>query len=155
MPVLTNRHAIIGPSPQELARLMMELPADIQKRIVASALRKAAAPIVARAQWNAPVRSGTLMQSIRSSGVKRMGNAWGLEITPKGGWYTGRTFYGGILEFGSSTRPALAFVRRAMEAGKDEATQILNTEIRAGADRAIRRMQRNTRKAVESMAFGT
>lgn len=94
--------------------LLKGIHPQIQTRIVKAALRKAADPIAAAAQWNAPIRTGRLMKSIRAGSVRIVDKSTALiPIEPEDGWYTGRQFYGGHMEFGFT-----AVGRRRIRGGK-------------------------------------
>lgn len=82
---------------KELAKLLKELPSRIEKKIMRAAMRQGANVIMKQARQNAPVDSGDLRKSIRTSTRARKGN---VEASVKAG--NKKAYYSHMVEFGTA-----------------------------------------------------
>lgn len=84
------------------------LPDDIQRRVLRFAMRKAAQPIVQRAQSLAPVETGKLRDSIALAPLRRKKRSGivGISVVPGKKWYTGQQYYAAFIEFGFKKLPS-------------------------------------------------
>lgn len=84
------------------------LSVDVQRRVLRFAMRKAARPIVERAQALAPVASGKLRDSIALAPLRRKKRTGivGISVVPGKQWYTGDSYYAAFVEFGFKKLPS-------------------------------------------------
>lgn len=119
----------------KLARLAIQS----QRKIVRTAMRKAMKPVKERAQALVPVDSGALRDSIRQKSRTKRGisrafvstgtrEELGIPSDAKG-------FYPAVIEYGTRTRPAKPYLRRALQ---EKRTGVLS-EMAADVGRAIER----------------
>ncbi len=127
---------------KELDHALAQLPKAVGRSVLRQALTRAAAPVVAEAEQNAPVgATGTLQASItakttltRSQKAQRV-KAGAVEV-----------FVGSVdpkshlLEFGTSKMTAQPFLRPAWDANKHLVARILAREIWAALARSARRL---------------
>jgi len=114
---------------KELERKLKQLEPKVAKKIVRQSLRKAAKPILTRAKQLVPVITGALKKSLKVRAMRRKKGRYGIMVGTAAGWFVGKTFYGGFVEFGTDKAPARAFVRPAFDSQKARAEAILKTEL--------------------------
>ena len=136
-----------------LAADLAKLPAEVQRKMLAPAMKDAAAPMLARAKELCPVRTGRLRDSLHLSVRKtKFGVNAFIEIGP--GHFRGKTFYGPMVEFGHKMGPhkdhrgvadevsravrhvaktvaSRPFLRPAFDGGKDASAKIAQERIAA------------------------
>lgn len=158
---------------REATELLDGLHSDIQEAILKKSLKAAAQPVVAAAQWNAPIRTGGMMKSLRATPAKAIDpNTIRVAIEPGDGWFMGRRFYAGYMEWGYTAvgrhrirggkrsrkrqlseaammaryKPGRLFVTKAFDEKTEEASGIFYREIqevaRKRAERYARRQAR-------------
>ena len=124
-------------------RLMQRLtmfPATVQKKIARSAARKAAKPLLAKAKQFAPVDTGTLRDSIKIRGLKRLKKnrgKVGVSVAVGKGWYLGKTFYAAFIEFGTNRMEAQPFLRPAAKAVRKEVRDVWRNEMHKALTLAV------------------
>jgi HK97 gp10 family phage protein len=125
---------------KELFAALDTLPIAVANRVERQGLKEAAKLVVDRAKMLCPVWAGVFLKSI---GESRLGNTKAVPgllrasikampgIRKKGfisivvgtaeGWFRGKTFYGGIVEFGGTRRnyPAKPFIRPAFDSQRE------------------------------------
>ena len=97
------------------------------KSIENKALKKAGSVVEDAIKNEAPVRSGNLKKSIKTSGVKTKNGIKHVEIGPRNDG-----FYGKFIEFGTVHIKANPFMGRGYEKSKNEAMNKISEEIRKG-----------------------
>ena len=100
---------------------------DQSKRVENKALREAGSVVEDAIKNEAPVRSGTLKKSIKTSGVKTKDGMKHVEVGPGNDG-----FYGKFIEFGTVYIKANPFMGRGYEKSKNEAVNKISEEIRKG-----------------------
>ncbi|QNO13332.1 HK97 gp10 family phage protein [Alkalicella caledoniensis] len=100
---------------------------DQSKRVENKALREAGSVVEDAIKNEAPVRSGTLKKSIKTSGVKTKDGMKHVEVGPGNDG-----FYGKFIEFGTVHIKANPFMGRGYEKSKNEAMNKISEEIRKG-----------------------
>nr|WP_284508299.1 HK97-gp10 family putative phage morphogenesis protein [Caballeronia sp. NCTM5] len=136
----------------ELDRFLATLPEEVQRKMLASALRDAAKPIMGEAMLNVllnfggkPRSSGVLFSHITRSKYRRTGYAARVNVTlkrPKGPAakaprringvykpYGEDPFYGRFLEFGTSKMAAKPWLRPAALAKQDAAGRAMQATL--------------------------
>ena len=156
---------------EEVRASFDRLPDAVKNRVQKFAMKKAAAPVMAKARANAPVRSGKLRDSIvvRPLKRKRKSRVIGVKVGPSAGLYKGDEYYAAFIEFGyeateryqdsrgrwhskkrgTATTPVEAkpFLRPALDQTKDEASRIFRVEIKDAVMRATAKEARTKLKA--------
>ena len=119
----------------ELLKGLQELEPAIAKKILRSAMRQAAKPILDEAKRRVPVLTGELRKSLKIRALKRNNKGRiGVVISTEKGFFKGETFYGAFLEFGTKKMPAKPFIRPAFEANKARAVRIVEQALKLGLD---------------------
>ncbi len=96
-------------------------------RIENKALRAAGELVQAAIAGETPQRSGTLKDSIKTSGVRTRGGMKQVAVGPdEKGWY------GKFVEFGTVKRKANPFMARGYEISKEKAVEQIAEELRKG-----------------------
>ena len=111
---------------QELLDKLQKL-GDQSKSIENKALKKAGSVVEDAIKNEAPVRSGNLKKSIKTSGVKTKDGMKHVEVGPGNDG-----FYGKFIEFGTVHIKANPFMGRGYEKSKNEAMNKISEEIRKG-----------------------
>lgn len=97
-----------------LDQLLQQLVPRLQKRAFSRASRAAAKPIRDAARRNAPSDTGRLARSIKVRAARRSRSRVGIRVTTgDGGEFTGKSYYGGFLEYGFRRGKRTAGIRRA------------------------------------------
>ena len=105
----------------------------LEKKVLRTAMREAARPILEHAKAHAPVRTGLARRSLKIRAIKRTrkGNV-GVVVQTRDGDFKGDAFYVSFYEYGSSHQPARPFMRGAFDTQKGQALLIAQREIDAG-----------------------
>lgn len=120
---------------EELAAALESLGPAMEKKILRSAMREAAKPMLADAKRRAPVLTGAMRKSLKIKAMKRRSNGQvGVVIATEKGFFKGETFYGAFHEFGTKKMPARPFIRPAFEANKAQAIRIVGEAIKIGLE---------------------
>lgn len=86
---------------RDLEEKLKNLPAAAAKKVIRHALREGAKVVAAKAIELAPKVTGTLAQAIKVRAVKRSRKKRiGINAIIGEGWFKGKTFYAGFVEFG-------------------------------------------------------
>lgn len=121
---------------EETLQALREIEPKLAKKVLRSAIRKGLKPMLAAAKSNAPVDSGTLRNSLRIKAGKRRKNTISLEIVNGTQEFTGESYYGSILEYGSRKMPGgHPYLRPAFDSTHEETARIIAEEIRNGLER--------------------
>lgn len=137
-----------------LERKLRKLPNTVAKKVVRSAVRKGAKPILAAAKANAAGMVGGQMGSllrrfltIRAFRRQRRGS-YGVrvDVNEKGDEYfidvskSGkRNWIPAAIEYGHDNAPAIPFMRSAMDRTKEQAIEVTKRELRNGIEQAGKR----------------
>jgi HK97 gp10 family phage protein len=125
----------------ELNKKLRELAGDkIAKKVLLSAIRKAAKPMVAAAKAFAPVDSGLLEESIKLKAIRRTRTGFGVRISTSNSDFDsqGSTFYGPMQEFGTAKMAPNPYLRPAFDTTKDQSVQIVTADMQAAIAEATR-----------------
>ena len=108
----------------------------MQKKIVRSALRAAAKPVLAAMKAYVPVVTGDLRDSLKIQSIKRSRKYIGVNITsrPK----PGKRFYAAFVELGGPKRAANPFMRKPFWSHKTGSFNIIAQETASGILEAAR-----------------
>lgn len=121
---------------KECLRALKTLAPKLEKKVLRQAIRKALKPILAKAKELAPKDKGDLAKAIKlRAAVKRKRGVIALEVRVGEGEFQGKTFYGGMQEYGTSKIQPHPFMRPAFDEGKDQAMTTAKEEILAGVER--------------------
>ena len=114
-----------------LQRAFNELTGPKQKKAVRKGLRAGAKPIAERARQLVPRDKGKLRKSIKVKAEKRSRSGLGVIVTSgdDGNLFTGDTYYGGMVEYGTTKMRARPFFRPAFDSLKDRAAEVARKEI--------------------------
>lgn len=126
-----------------LQRKLSRVVLQAQRKIVRAAMRKAMKSVKDRAQALVPVDTGELRNSIRQFSRTKRGisrayvatgtrEELGIPADEKG-------FYPAVIEYGTRTRPAHSFLRRALQEKRREVISKASDEIGKGITREARR----------------
>lgn len=124
---------------KQLQAKLKRLAIQSQRKILRTAMRKAMKPVKERAQALVPVDSGALRNSIRQKSRTKRGisrafvstgtrQELGIPSDAKG-------YYPAVIEYGTRTRPAKPYLRRALQ---EKRTSVLS-ELAADIGQAIER----------------
>lgn len=120
---------------EELAAALEALGPTMEKKILRSAMREAAKPMLADAKRRAPVLTGQLRKSLKIRAMKRRSKGQvGVVISTAKGFFKGDEFYGAFHEFGTKRMPARPFIRPAFEANKAQSIRIVGEAIKIGLE---------------------
>lgn len=141
----------------ELRKVLLELPKELHKGPLRSAISAGAKVIQDQAIANAPQDTGTLKRAIfrtrapeNSSAVQeaavvgvRSGKKFQAKRTKGGGMTANRdAFYWRFLEFGTSKMPARPFMRPAFDSMKERAVEAIRERLAAAIQRAAAKLRR-------------
>lgn len=121
---------------QEATQALRELDRKAQKRIVRKALRAGGKVIQDKARTEAPTRTGALKRNVKIRGGRASKGSVALNIGIGARDFTGKTFYGGFVQYGhrigkralGSKRklvPPNEFLTRAFDATKEQAVTVV------------------------------
>jgi len=120
---------------EKLAAALEALGPAMEKKILRSAMREAAKPILDDAKRRAPVLTGQLRKSLKIRSIKRNRQGQvGVVISTEKGFFKGETFYGAFHEFGTKKMPARPFIRPAFESNKAQSVRIVGEAIKIGLE---------------------
>lgn len=86
---------------KELQDALKQLPPNVEKRFVRTAVREAAMPILHAARSNAPRDTGLLVSSLKvTTGFSKRKGLMTARVGTREGDYRGDTFYGSFIEYG-------------------------------------------------------
>lgn len=85
---------------------------------------------------------GMLRDSIKVRAMKARRGAVGVVVQTRDGDYRGQTFYGAFIEYGTSKMDAQPYMRPAFDTKKDESTQVVTSEVRAGIDKVAAELRK-------------
>lgn len=120
----------------EIDRKLKTLVPRLQKKVIRQAMRKAMALVTEEARARVPVDTGELRKAIKTRAAKRRRRGEiGVDTRVGEGDFKGETFYGGMVEFGTSKMPPRPFMAPAYDGKKDEARRIATDEILKGVER--------------------
>jgi HK97 gp10 family phage protein len=122
----------------DLHRNLAALEPAVRRKVLGGALKKAAEPIRAAAERNAPVLTGKLRDNIvvrleRQGRFAKMGVAGRSALARVG--FTKAASHGTLQERGTKHHAAQPFLRPAFDAEKDNAVRIARQEIGAALER--------------------
>jgi len=120
---------------KELEAALVGMEPKLAKKVFRQAMRKAAAPVLARAKQLVPTLTGRLKKSLRVRAMKKRRHQYGIFVGTSEAWFTGDQFYAGMVEFGTATTKAQPFMRPAFDQVRAKSQQIIEKEIKAGIDR--------------------
>jgi len=106
---------------EDLERKLLAIGQALAKEVVQETMKKAAEPIMNVAKVNVPKRTGNLADSIKISLLSNGSRV----ATGRKSMYIGKTFYGGMIEFGTSKMQAKPFLRPAFDSTKNRALEII------------------------------
>jgi HK97 gp10 family phage protein len=127
---------------------LREFPQKVERRALSKAGRAATKLIAARAKELAPMQDkpkrgqklrsprGRLKKSIKVRAMKRKKGRVGFRVTTGQGDFKGDTFYGGMVEYGTTRQPAQPFMRPAWDEKKQEALATYTSEVKREIDLA-------------------
>ena len=108
---------IDGPELKKLYTKLQMLPRKVANKISGPAGRAAAKVVEAKAKQLVPHDPGTLEASIKVRAIKKTkrykGFAGASVQTGEKGAFLGKTYYGGMIEFGTKHQPQQSFLRHA------------------------------------------
>jgi HK97 gp10 family phage protein len=134
---------------KELDKKLRELEPKIAKKVLRTAVKKAAMPMLHSARANTPVLTGRLVSSlVISTRFSKKYGSYTASIQTKAGAFKGETFYGSFIEFGyhrgkrgHQDRPFIPgqhFMRRAFDENRDSSLSILKHELASGITAAAK-----------------
>ena len=133
---------------KEIHRALMRMEAKVARKITKRALRAGTKVIRDQAVANAPSDTGRMKKAmiVRAARKRKRGEAsfnvmfdtkkYPELITRTAGGK--RFFYPAVVEYGTATRPAKAFMRRAWDSRKMDALRVIMRAFRGGLDDAAR-----------------
>lgn len=123
---------------EEVERALRALPGKVAKQAIRKPLRAGAKIVLARAKQNVPAESGALKKSLKVRAGKRSRNTISIRVATGKGWFTGETFYGAFVEFGTAKMKARHYVQRAYAQTKDKVAAFLKREILSNIEALVR-----------------
>jgi HK97 gp10 family phage protein len=97
----------------ELHNRLKQLPAKIAVKVLRGALKEAAMPILHAARSKAPVDTGLLVSTIRTSAfMSKRKSLVGVRVGTRAGDYKGESFYASFIEFGFHRGKRTKWVRK-------------------------------------------
>jgi len=116
-----------------LDKKLSTLEGKVRNKIARKAIRKAAKPVLDAAKANVPVESGKLRKSLTIRALRKSSKnkfRVGARVTTRDGLFSGETFYGGFVEFGTATQAPRPFLIPALASNSGRVDSILREEIR-------------------------
>jgi HK97 gp10 family phage protein len=120
---------------KEIDRALQELEKNVAKKVIRQAMRKAMKPVKQQVEANAPRVTGKLAGNVKIKAIKKSRTKIGIRVQIGAKEFTGETFYGAFLEYGTKDIPAKGFMRQAFDSAKEEAKGIAIEEIKKGIER--------------------
>lgn len=140
---------------RELEQTLDKVRKDVRERVVKKAAEESANVIMVEAKRLCPVKTGDLKRSIHvkkqhiSKALSKLKKVYKAKIADiertsyaviaGEGFYQGKTWYGGIVEFGSEKWEGRPFMRPAAHAKRDVVRQIFRKAIRDVTKNSARR----------------
>src|SRR5438045_385111 len=97
---------------KEIDRALRSLPAKIAKKVIRQAMRTALKPVKDEVKLIAPKRSGNLAKSIKLKAGTRSRTKIRLNVSIGDRDFTGKTFYGAMVELGTVKMEGQHFMER-------------------------------------------
>lgn len=112
---------------KKLDRQLRKLPGPMAKKALRKGLRAGAKIIQAEAKVRVPKVTGALRKSIRVRAARKRRGTVGVTVTTgqKDNAFVGDTYYGGMVEFGTSRMTARPFMQPAFDAKKQQALDVI------------------------------
>ena len=135
----------------EMIAKLRQLRGPAMKKVYRKAMREAARPVLATAKQIVPIATSKLQRSLKIRALRRSRKLIGVQVTPgtraelglSGDAETG--FYPSQIELGFKSRgggttkfPGNRFLRDALLLEKTDAMRIIDAQISAGIEKAIR-----------------
>ena len=132
---------------KELIAKLDRFTPSVGKRIMRTALRAGAQPILTQARANAP--GSRIKRSLKIRAGRSKGGEVSVLVTTRAGDFKGKEFFAGFLEYGTKERvqkkfktkarktgkvSPRQFMLKAFESRKDAAQQIIANELKAGIE---------------------
>lgn len=132
-----QRSAMVGAA--EISKVMKKLPATMSEKVLVTALRAGARPIVKEARALVPRRTGELRKSItvRKPNKKQRRLGAGLIVI---GFKTPTSRRAHLTEFGTSTTAAHPFMRPAVDNKRDEFLAAVAAKLGVAIERAAKKL---------------
>lgn len=128
---------------REAERALKDLGPDVARRVLRTAVKKGAEPMLHAARSKAPFDEGLLVSTIKvRTGVNRRRGSAAAKVTTKDGDYKGESFYGSFIEYGTDKMPAQPYLRPAFDENKERSVIIIKAEIAAGVIREAKKAER-------------
>lgn len=135
----------------QLRKNLRSLDDKLRRKLIRDALRKGAQPIYEEARRLVPVRTGALQASINIKASTTAKRVRFRVQTGAEGFFKGKTYYGGFVEFGHKIGsrklgdkrkevPPHPFMGDAFDERGDEARRITLDELKASAEREANRI---------------
>lgn len=121
----------------ELQANLASLPERVQRKVLGPALREGGQVILKRTRQNAPRLSGDLAKSykLRAAKRSRKNKSVTLQITTGKTLFSGKTFYGGFIEYGTAKMRGRHFMAQAFTQVAGTANTVAVTRIKEGIER--------------------
>lgn len=129
---------------KELLKAFKQFEPKLAKKMQRKAMRAAAKPVVATAKRAAPVQFGDLEDSIKARAIKRSRRRFGIRVGTswRESMFTGETFYGAFIEFGTTHMDAQPFMRPAFDENHDTVFRIFQQTAGALVAEAAKEVRR-------------
>ena len=105
------------------------------KKVIRKALREGARPVQQKAKASVPVNTGALRKSVKIRAGKRTRkqevSIW-VGTGDQDNLFTGKTFYGGMIEYGTNKMAAQPFMRPAWDTTKIRTQRIIKVRMGRG-----------------------
>jgi HK97 gp10 family phage protein len=125
----------------KVVRKLRQFEPKVQRQAVSKATRAGAKLIQAEAKANVPVDTGALKEAIKVRAPKKRKKGKVATLVQVGaGDFKGDTFYGGMIEFGTSKMTARPFMTPAFETKGAEARDVAIAELGRAIDQILRKM---------------
>lgn len=119
---------------EEIKAKLSQLPGNLQKKVIRSAMRRGAEATAARAKELAPVDTGALRNSIRVQELDGYAGTFRVTAGAGGHDFVGDQYYAGMIEYGTKYIQARLFMTRAYEETAVAAQQQIEQDIIAGIE---------------------
>lgn len=121
---------------EAIDRKLVTLPERIQGKVARQAVRAGAKEFHGPAKAAAPSRSGDLERSLKVRAGKRSRRmAVSAQVVTEDGWFKGKTFYGGFVEYGTRKMPGLHFLKKTFDANVEKVKASTIQTIAEGVER--------------------
>ncbi len=127
---------------RELLNTLTRLQGPETKKVLRKVLRAGAKPVQLKAKATVPINTGALRKSIRVKAGKRTRkkemSVW-VGTGDQDNMFTGKTFYGGMVEYGTQNMAAQPFMRPAWDTTKTRTQRIIAVGLGRGVVRVARK----------------